>query len=161
MAVLDDNALSIAANITGILTFCAAVLAGFYARSVNLRNAIDTQAELSRALDQLDFLETETDMLNNAYMASQIRQPERRYGSGDFVYFQGLYVASLQRMRRMNSNLVQSIAAVTGGDRYDRIARIRTAAAWMGARDQIHRDIEERKAESSRIFQIQLAILSA
>jgi len=157
----DNNALSIAANITGILTFVAAVLAGFYARSVTLRNVIDTQAEVSSALEKIDFLETETDMLNNAYLASQIRQPDRKYGNGDFKYFQGLYSTALQRMRRMDRELSRSVAAVTGGTRYDRISRVKTAAAWMTARDRVHRAIEERKAESSRIFQIQLAMLSA
>lgn len=161
LEMADDNALSIAANITGILTFVAAVLAGFYARSITLRNVIDTQAEVSDALEKIDFLETETDMLNNAHLASQIRQPERKYGSGDFKYFQGLYSAALQRMRRMDRELSRSVAAVTGGTRYDKLSRVKTAAAWMTSRDRIHRAIEERKAESSRIFQIQLAMLSA
>jgi hypothetical protein len=100
-------------------------------------------------------------MLNNAHLASQIRQPEQRYGNGDFRYFQGLYENSLQRMRRMDRGLRKSIAAVTGAGRYDKISRIKTAAAWMAARDRIHREIEERKAESARIFQIRLSILSA
>jgi hypothetical protein len=46
----QDSPLSIAASITGILTFVAAVVAGFYAHTVSLKNAIDTQAEISRAL---------------------------------------------------------------------------------------------------------------
>jgi hypothetical protein len=157
----QDSPLSIAASITGILTFVAAVVAGFYAHTISLKNAIDTQAEISRAFEKIDFLATETDMLNNAHLASQIRQPEQRYGNGDFRYFQGLYENSLQRMRRMDRELRRSIAAVTGGSRYDNISRIKTAAAWMAARDRIHREIEERKAESARIFQIRLSILSA
>lgn len=76
----QDSALSIAASITGILTFVGAVVAGFYARAIALRNAIDTQAEVARALEKMDFLETETIMLNNAYLAAQIRQPDRKYG---------------------------------------------------------------------------------
>ncbi|RDL38928.1 uncharacterized protein BP5553_03268 [Venustampulla echinocandica] len=100
-------------------------------------------------------------MLNNAYLASQIRQPERKYGNGDFKYFQGLYSQSLIRMRQMDHGLRAGAAAVTGESRYDRISRVKTAAAWMNARDQIHKDIGERKAESHRIFQVQLAMLSA
>jgi hypothetical protein len=156
-----DSPLSIAASITGILTFVAAVVAGFYARAIGLKNAIDTQAEVSSALEKIDSLETETDMLNNAYLASQIRQPERKYGNGDFKYFQGLYANSLQRMRRMDSELRQSAALVTGGSQYETISRVKTAANWLAFRDRIHKEIEERKAESARIFQIQLAMLSA
>jgi hypothetical protein len=157
----QDSPLSIAASITGILTFVAAVVAGFYAHAISLRNAIDTQAEIYTALEKIEFLETETDMLNNSYLASQIRQPERKYGSGDFKYFQGLYRDSLQRMRMMDRELRDSAARVTGGSRHDRMSRVKAAANWMAARDHIHRDIEERKAESTRIFQIQLAMLSA
>ena len=156
----DDSALSIAASITGILTFVAAVMAGFWAHSITIRNAIDTQAELSNALEKIDFLETETEMLNNVYQASLIRQPDRKYGSGDYNYLQGKYVAALERMRRMDRGLRKSAVAVTGTS-YDQISRVKTAATWMAARQRIHKDIEERKAESARIFQIQLAILSA
>lgn len=157
----QDSPLSIAGSLTGILTFVFAVVAGFYARAISLRNRLDTQAEVSRALEKIDFLETETNMLNNAYLASQIRHPDRSYGKGDFKYFQGLYGQALDRMRRMDRELRRNAALVTSGDRYDKISRVKAAAAWMGARDQIHKDIEERKNESQRIFQIQLAMLSA
>jgi len=157
----QDSPLSIAASITGILTFVAAVVAGFYAHAIGLKDAIDTQAEVSQALEKIDFLETETDMLNNSFLASQIRQPERKYGSGDFKYFQGLYAQSLQRMRMLDRGLRKSAVAVTGDNGYGKISRVKTAAAWMAARDRIHKQIEERKSESSRIFQIQLAMLSA
>ncbi|TVY83032.1 hypothetical protein LSUE1_G003764 [Lachnellula suecica] len=157
----QDSPLSIAGSLTGILTFVFAVIAGFYARAISLRSAIDTQAEVSSALEKIDFLETETDMLNSAFLASQIRHPDRTYGKGDFKYFQGLYGQSLNRMRKMDRELSKSAALVTGGNRYDKISRVKTAAAWMSARNQMHKDIEERKAESHRIFQIQLAMLSA
>jgi hypothetical protein len=157
----QDSPLSIAASITGILTFVAAVVAGFYAHAISLKNAIDTQAEVSSALEKIDFLETETNMLNNAYVASRIRQPNRKYGSGDFKYFQGLYAQSLDRMRKLDRGLRKSATLVTGGNRYDKMSRVKTAATWMASRDRIHKEIEERKAESSRIFQIQLAMLSA
>lgn len=156
-----DSPLSIAASITGILTFVAAVVAGFYAHAVSLKNAIDTQAEVASALEKIDFLETETNMLNNAYLASQIRHPERKYGSGDFKYFHGLYGQSLERMRTMDRELQKFATLITGGNRYDKVSRVKSAAAWMTARDRVHKAIEERKAESTRIFQIQLAILSA
>lgn len=145
----------------GILTFVAAVVASFYARATSLRSAIDTQAEVSLALEKIDFLETETDMLNNAYLASQIRHPERKYGNGDFKYFQGLYGNSLQRMRRMDRDMRKTATLVTGGNQYETLSRVKMAANWMGNRDRIHKQIEERKAESTRIFQIQLAMLSA
>jgi hypothetical protein len=157
----QDSPLSIAASITGILTFVAAVIAGFYAHAISLKNAIDTQAEVSTALEKIDFLETETNMLHNAYLASQIRQPNRQYGTGDFKYFQGLYAQSLDRMRKLDRGLSKSAALVTGGNRYDKMSRVKTAATWMASRDRIHKEIEERKAESSRIFQIQLSMLSA
>jgi len=157
----QDSPLSIAASVTGILTFVFAVVASFYARAISLRNAMDTQAEVSSALDKIEFLETETNMLNNAYLASQIRHPDRKYGKGDFKYFQGLYGQSLERMRRMDRELRKNAQLVTGGSRYDRISRVKTAAIWMSARNQIHNEIEERKNESHRIFQIQLAMLSA
>ncbi|KAH6683405.1 hypothetical protein B0J14DRAFT_467487 [Halenospora varia] len=158
---LSDSPLSIAANITGILTFAGAIFAGFYARAVSLRNAIDTQAEIASALEKIDFLETETNMLNNAYLASQIRHPGRQYGKGDFNYFQNLYSQSLQRMRRLDRGLRKDAEIITGGTSYDKISRVKTAANWMASRNRIHHDIEERKAESQRIFQIQLAMLSA
>ncbi|EHK99962.1 hypothetical protein M7I_4045 [Glarea lozoyensis 74030] len=157
----QDSALSIAASITGILTFVGAVMAGFYARALSLRNAIDTQAEVSRALDEMDFLETETSMLNNAYLAAQIRQPDRKYGSGDFKYFQALYKQSLERMQTMDRGLSESAAAVTGGNSYHKVSRVKSAAGWMANRERIQMAIVERKAESHRIFQIQLAMLSA
>ena len=156
-----DSALSIAASITGILTFVGAVLAGFYARAISLRSAIDTQAEVSRALDEIEFLETETSMLNNAYLAAQIRQPDRKYGSGDFKYFQGLYRKSLERMQRMDRGLREGAVAVTSGNGYHKVSRVKSAAGWVASRERIHTEIAERKAESHRIFQIQLAILSA
>jgi hypothetical protein len=157
----QDSALSIAASITGILTFVGAVLAGFYARAISIRNAIDTQAEVSRALDEMDFLETETSMLNKAYLASQIRQPARKYASGDFNYFQALYKRSLERMQYMDRALKESATAVTGGSTYHKVSRVKSAAGWMANRDRITTAIVERKAESHRIFQIQVAILSA
>ncbi|KAF4630052.1 hypothetical protein G7Y89_g8092 [Cudoniella acicularis] len=157
----QDSPLSIAASVTGILTFAGAIVAGFYARAISLRNAIDTQAEVSSALEKIDFLETETNMLNNAYLASQIRHPDRKYGSGDFKYFHGLLHQSLQRMRQMDRGLRRNAEMVTGGNSYDKLSRVKTAATWMAARNRIHQDIEERQAESHRIFQIQLAILSA
>lgn len=157
----QDSPLSIAASITGILTFVAAAIAAFYSYTIGFKNAIDTQAEVARVLEKIEFLETETNMLNNAHLASQIRLPERKYGSGDFKYFQGLYGQSLQRMRRMDRELRVSIMAVTGGEIYDRLSRVKAATAWMRARDRIHKDLEERKSESNRIFQIQLAMLSA
>ncbi|TVY44517.1 hypothetical protein LSUB1_G002911, partial [Lachnellula subtilissima] len=157
----QDSPLSIAASLTGILTFVFALTAGFYARAISLRSAIDTQAEVSSLLEKIDFLETETDMLNNAYLASQIRHPHRTYGTGDFKYFQGLYNQSLQRMRAMDRELRRAAAHVTGGNSYDKMSRVKTAANWMASRNQMHKNIEERKAESSRIFQIQLAMLSA
>ncbi|TVY93230.1 hypothetical protein LAWI1_G002000, partial [Lachnellula willkommii] len=157
----QDSPLSIAASLTGILTFVFAVTAGFYARAISLRSAIDTQAEVSSLLEKIDFLETETDMLNNAYLASQIRHPHRTYGTGDFKYFQGLYSQSLHRMRGMDRELRRAAAHVTGGNSYDKMSRVKTAANWMASRNQMHKNIEERKAESSRIFQIQLAMLSA
>ena len=157
----QDSALSIAASITGILTFVAAVIASFYAHAISLKNAIDTQAEVSSALEKIDFLETETNMLHNAYLASQIRQPNRQYGSGDFKYFQGLYASTLERMRNLDRGLSKSAAVIAGANRYDKVSRVKTAATWMASRGRIHRDIEERKQESSRIFQIQLAMLSA
>ncbi|TVY29650.1 hypothetical protein LHYA1_G000895 [Lachnellula hyalina] len=155
----QDSPLSIAASLTGILTFVFALTAGFYARAISLRSAIDTQAEVSSLLEKIDFLETETDMLNNAYLASQIRHPHRTYGTGDFKYFQGLYSQSLQRMRGMDRELRRAAAHVTGGNSYDKMSRVKTAANWMASRNQMHKNIEERKAESSRIFQIQLAML--
>lgn len=158
---MSDSPLSIAASITGLLTFVAAVVAGFYAHALGLRDAIDTQAEISSALDKIYLLETETDMLNNAYLASLIRQPDRKYGTGDFKYFQGLYVQSLERMRVMNRELRTSAELVTKGDGYGRISRVKRKAAWMASRARIQRDIDERKTESIRIFQIQLAMLSA
>lgn len=157
----QDSALSIAASITGILTFVGAVLAGFYARAITLRSAIDTQAEVSRALDEMDFLETETSMLNNAYLASHIRQPDRKYGSGDFKYFQTLYKQSLDRMTTMDRELRESAKVVTGGNSYHRVSRVKSAAGWMSNREKISLAITQRKAESHRIFQIQLAMLSA
>ena len=157
----QDSPLSIAASITGILTFVAACIAGFYARAISLRSAIDTQAEVSRALDKIDFLETETDMLNNVFLASQVRQPARNYGVGDFKYLHGLYANSLQRMRRMDGELRGNVALVIGGAEYNKRSRVKTAANWMASRDRIHKEIEERRAESARIFQIQLAMLSA
>ncbi|KUJ17939.1 uncharacterized protein LY89DRAFT_745984 [Mollisia scopiformis] len=158
----QDSPLSIAASITGILTFVAAVVAGFYAHAVSLKNAIDTQAEVSSALEKIDFLETETNMLNNAYLASQIRHPERnKYGSGDFKYFHGLYGQSLERMRIKDRELRKTATLIAGSSRYDKVSRVKSAALWMTARDRVHKAIQERKAESSRIFQIQLAILSA
>lgn len=157
----QDSPLSIAASITGILTFVAAVVAGFYARAVSLKNAIDTQAEVSAVLEKIDFLETETDMLNNAYLASQIRQPERTYGNGDFKYFQGLYANTLQRMRRMDRELRSIAAGVAGGSQFETMSRVKLATNWMSARERIYKAITERQAESSRIFQIQLAMLSA
>lgn len=157
----QDSPLSIAASITGILTFVAAVVAGFYAHAIGLKNAIDTQAEVARALEKIDFLETETNMLNNAYLAAQIRRPERKYGSGDFKYFQGLYGQSLERMRRQDRDLRNSAGLITGGNQYDKMSRVKSAATWMRTRDQVHMAIEERQAESTRIFQIQLAMLSA
>ncbi|KAI9644126.1 hypothetical protein NHQ30_007479 [Ciborinia camelliae] len=158
---MPDSPLSIAASITGLLTFVAAVVAGFYAHALGLRDAIDTQAEISSALDKIYLLETETDMLNNAYLASLIRQPDRKYGTGDFKYFQGLYVQSLERMRVMDRDLRTSAESVTKGDGYGRISRVKRKAAWMASRTRIQRDIDERKTESIRIFQIQLAMLSA
>ncbi|APA16147.1 hypothetical protein sscle_16g109170 [Sclerotinia sclerotiorum 1980 UF-70] len=158
---MSDSPLSIAASITGLLTFVAAVVAGFYAHALGLRDAIDTQAEISSALDKIYLLETETDMLNNAYLASLIRQPDRKYGTGDFKYFQGLYVRSLERMRVMDRELRMSAELVTKGDGYGRISRVKRKAAWMASRARIQRDIDERKTESIRIFQIQLAMLSA
>jgi hypothetical protein len=157
----QDSPLSIAGSLTGILTFVFAAIAGFYARATSLRNAIDTQAEVSNVLEKIDFLKTETDMLSNAYLASQIRHPHRTYGTGDFKYFQGLYSQSLNRMREMDRELRKAAALVTGGNSYDKISRVKTAANWMASRNQIHKGIEERKAESHRIFQIQLAMLSA
>jgi hypothetical protein len=82
-----DIALSIAASITGILTLIGAVVAGFYARAITLRSAIDTQAEVSKALYEIEVLETETSLRNNAYIAAQIRQPDRNYGNVNFKYF--------------------------------------------------------------------------
>ncbi|KAM0128292.1 hypothetical protein ACHAP3_008344 [Botrytis cinerea] len=158
---MSDSPLSIAASITGLLTFVAAVMAGFYAHALGLRDAVDTQAEISSALDKIYLLETETDMLNNAYLASLIRQPDRKYGTGDFKYFQGLYVQSLERMRVMDRELRTSAELVTKGDGYGRISRVKRKAAWMASRARIQRDIDERKTESIRIFQIQLAMLSA
>jgi hypothetical protein len=162
-AAMSDSPLSIAASITGLLTFVAAVVAGFYAHAlIGLRDAIDAPAEISSALDKIYHLETETDMLNNAYYASKIRQPDREYGSGDFKYFQGLYVQSLGRMRTMDRELRRSAELIDiGENRHDRVSRMKTSAAWMASRARIQRDIEERKAESTRIFQIQLAMLSA
>lgn len=159
----QDSALSIAASITGILTFVGAVIAGFYARAISLRSAIDTQAEVSYALDQIELLHTETTMLNNAYLASQIRHPERKYGKGDFKYFQGLYKQSLDRLQEMDRELQQSAVSVTGGNdmTYTKVSRVKSAAIWMAARERIHRSIKQRKAESHRSFQIQLAMLSA
>lgn len=157
----QDSPLSIAASIMGILTFVAAVVAGFYARAISLRSAIDTQAEVSLALEKIDFLETETDMLNNSYLASQVRHPERKYGVGDFKYFHGLYANSLHRMRRMDTEMRETATLVTGGNRYETLSRVKMAANWLTSRDRLHRQIEERKAESARIFQLQLAILSA
>lgn len=157
----QDSPLSIAASITGILTFVAAVLAGFYAHAISLKNVIDTQAEVSSALEKIDFLETETNMLNNAYLASQVRHPERNFGSGDFKYFHGLYGHSLERMRVLDRELREYATLITGENRYDKISRVKSAAAWVKARERVRRAIEERKAESTRIFQIQLAILSA
>ncbi|ESZ91664.1 hypothetical protein SBOR_7962 [Sclerotinia borealis F-4128] len=158
---MSDSPLSIAASITGLLTFFAAVVAAFYAHALGLRDAIDTQAEVSSALDKIYLLETETDMLNNAYLASRIRQPDRKYGIGDFKYFQGLYVQSLERMRVMDRELRASVELVTKGDGYGRISRVKRKAAWMASRTRIQKDIDERKTESIRIFQIQLAMLSA
>ncbi|QSZ33278.1 hypothetical protein DSL72_002866 [Monilinia vaccinii-corymbosi] len=158
---MSDSPLSIAASVTGLLTFVAAVVAGFYAHALGLRDAIDTQAEISSALDKIYLLETETDMLNNAYLASRIRQPDRKYGTGDFKYFQGLYVHSLERMRAMDRELRNGAELVTKGDGYGRISRVKRKAAWMASRARIQRDIDERKTESIRIFQIQLAMLSA
>jgi hypothetical protein len=157
----QDSPLSIAASITGILTFAAAVLAGFYAHAISLKNAVDTQAEVASALEKIDFLETETNMLNNAYLASQVRHPDRKTGSGDFKYFHGLYGHSLERMRQMDQELRKDATLITGGNRYDKISRVKSAATWVKARERVRRAIEERKAESTRIFQIQLAILSA
>ncbi|RAL58796.1 hypothetical protein DID88_009106 [Monilinia fructigena] len=137
---MSDSPLSIAASITGLLTFVAAVVAGFYAHALGLRDAIDTQAEISTSL---------------------IRQPDRKYGTGDFKYFQGLYVQSLERMRVMDRELRASAELVTKGDGYGRISRVKRKAAWMASRARIQRDIDERKTESIRIFQIQLAMLSA
>lgn len=99
-------------------------------------------------------------MLNNAHLASQIRQPDRTYGKGDFNYFQSLYGQALARMRGMDRELRRSAVAVTGGS-YDRISRVKTAASWMKERSRVHKGIEERRAESGRVFQIQLAMLSA
>jgi hypothetical protein len=48
-----------------------------------------------------------------------------------------------------------------GENMRDRMERMKMAAAWMTARERIQKEIEERKAESTRIFQIQLAMLSA
>ncbi|KAM3074206.1 hypothetical protein ACMFMG_002973 [Clarireedia jacksonii] len=160
---MSDSPLSIAASITGLLTFVAAVVAGFYAHALlGLRDAIDAPLEISNALDKIYHLETETDMLNNAYCASKIRQPDREYGTGDFKYFQGLYVQSLGRMRTMDRELRRSAELIDiGENRHDRVSRMKTSAAWMASRARILRDIEERKAESTRIFQIQLAMLSA
>lgn len=160
---MPDSPLSIAASITGLLTFVAAAVAGFYAHALlGLRDAIDAPAEISSALDKIYHLETETDMLNNAYFASKIRHPDREYGTGDFKYFQGLYVQSLGRMRSMDRELRKSAESIDiGGNRHDRVSRMRTSAAWMASRARIQRDIDERKAESTRIFQIQLAMLSA
>ncbi|KAG9232837.1 hypothetical protein BJ875DRAFT_66623 [Amylocarpus encephaloides] len=157
----QDSVLSITASITGILTFVGAVLAGFYARAVTLRNAIDTQAEVASALEKVMALETETDMWNNAYLASEIRHPNRKYGNGDFKYFNGLYRLSLDRMREMDRDLRQSAALVTGGNSYHKISRVKSATIWMANRNRIHRDIDVRKQEGDRIFQVQLAILSA
>jgi hypothetical protein len=158
----QDSPLSIAANITGILTFVAAVVAGFYARAMTLKNAaIDTQSEVSFALEKIDFLETETDMLNNAFLASQIRHPDRKYGNGDFKYFQGLYANALHRMRTMDNSMRHTVTLVTGGNQYETLSRVKMAANWLASRDRLHKQIEERKAESARIFQIQLAMLSA
>lgn len=161
MSYQQDSPLSIAASITGILTFVAAVVAGFYARAIGLKSAIDTQAEVSLALEKIDFLESETDMLNNAFLASQIRHPDRKYGNGDFKYFQGLYANSLHRMRAMDHDMRTTATLVTGENQYERVSRVKLAANWMAFRDRLHKQIEERKAESSRIFQIQLAMLSA
>ena len=76
----EDSPLSITASIMGILTFFAAVVTGFYARAISLKSAIDTQAEVSLALEKIEFLETETNMLNNSYLASQVRHPEEIWG---------------------------------------------------------------------------------
>ncbi|TEY78511.1 hypothetical protein BOTCAL_0048g00390 [Botryotinia calthae] len=89
LEIMSDSPLPIAARITGLLTFVAAVIAAFYAHAHGLRDAVDTQAEISSALDKIYLLETETDMLNNAHLASLIRQPDRKYGTGDFKDFQG------------------------------------------------------------------------
>jgi hypothetical protein len=161
MSYQQDSPLSIAASITGILTFVAAVVASFYARALSLKSAIDTQAEVSLALEKIDFLETETDMLNNAFLASQIRHPDRKYGNGDFKYFQGLYANSLHRMRVMDNDMRNTATLVTGENQYETLSRVKMAANWMASRDRLHKQIEERKAESTRIFQIQLAMLSA
>jgi hypothetical protein len=161
MSYQQDSPLSIAGSITGILTFVAAVFAGFWARAITLKSAIDTQAEVSLALEKIEFLETETDMLNNAFLASQIRHPDRKYGAGDFKYFQTLYGSTLQRMRIMDRDIRRTATLVTGEDQYESLSRVKLAANWMANRDRLHKLMEERKAESSRIFQIQLAMLSA
>lgn len=157
----QDSPLSIAASITGIATFVAAVIAGFYAHFLTLKNAIDTQAEVSSALEKIDFLENETYMLNNAYLASQVRHPDRNLESGQFKYFHGLYGQSLERMREMDRELREFASLITDGRGYGKRSRVKSAAAWVKARQKVRRAIEERQAESTRIFQIQLAILSA
>ncbi|CAG8976677.1 hypothetical protein HYALB_00012069 [Hymenoscyphus albidus] len=136
----QDSALSIAASITGILTFVGAVIA-----------------------DQIELLHKETSMLNNAYLASQIRHPDRKYGTGDFQYFQRLYKESLDKLSEMDRKLEESAVSVTGGNdmRYNKVSRVNSAALWMAAREKIRRSIKQRKAESNRTFQIQLAMLSA
>lgn len=161
MSYQQDSPLSIAASITGILTFVAAVVATFYARALSLKSAIDTQAEVSLALEKIDFLETETDMLNNAFLASQIRHPDRKYGNGDFKYFQGLYANTLHRMRVMDNDMRNTATLVAGGSQFETLSRVKMAANWMASRDRLHKQIEERKSESARILQIQLAMLSA
>jgi len=153
----------VAASITGLLTFVAACIAGFYAHAIGLKNAIGTQAEVSNALDKIDFLESETEMLHNAWLASKLRQPEQKYTAGDFRYFERLYGDSIDRMRRMDKGLRKSAEIITGGhgSGYGKQSRARTAARWLSSRLKINQDIEERKSESLRIFQIQLAMLSA
>jgi hypothetical protein len=61
----------------------------------------------------------------------------------------------------MDNSMRHTVTLVTGGNQYETLSRVKMAANWLASRDRLHKQIEERKAESARIFQIQLAMLSA
>ena len=64
-------------------------------------------------------------------------------------------------MGAMDREMRQSAALVTTGVGHGRISRVKSSVTWMASRTRTQRAIGEMKAESIRIFQIRLAMLSA